>query len=52
MEAKFGAPSKNRIWSGVIGKIQNGTVDICPYMILLKERLRAVDHLKPVYSDR
>lgn len=52
MKAEFGFPSENGTWSGIIGQIQNGTVDICGDIILAKNRFKATDRLKAIYRDR
>lgn len=47
----FGGPSKNGTWSGIIGQVQSGNIDICS-IIMQKERLEAIDYLKPMSTDR
>ena len=51
-EAYLGEQSKNGTWSGVVGKVQNGTVNICGQILLLQQRMDVINQLRPLVTDR
>ena len=49
--ANFGGPSENGTWSGIIGEVKSGNIDICS-IIMQEKRLEAIDYLKPMSTDK